>query len=629
MKARGGWLAALLCLPMLLYSLDVAAAERILDYHSEIRIGPDAALTVEETLRVQAEGQQIRHGIYRDFPTRYTTPLGLSRSVGFELLSAERDGQAENSRIQQQGNGLRIYLGRGDELLPPGEHEYRIRYRTTRQLGFFDDHDELYWNVTGNGWIFPIDHASARVSLPASVPAGQLRLAGFTGSQGSRASHLTSRIEDGQHVFFETIRPLAPGEGLTLVLGWPKGLVTPPPENENLLADNRHNLAAIGTVVVVLAYYLLVWTRVGRDPPGGIIAPMYRPPEGLSPASMRYLEQMAYDDKAFAAALVNLAVKGALEIRQQGKHFEIERHSDWQGDLAPGEAALLSALFAEGPNVELEQKNHALLKKARRQHRKRLEQDYNRTAFRSNRKYLWPGILLSIGGMGLSLMLMPGKAMLTPTLVGCYLLGALLLIASNAWRKWKKGASLARQLPGLLMAGVLLYLFRDALVRISEQQGPPAWPVVVSLSALLLINLGFFEWIKAPTPGGRKLMDLIEGFKLYLSVAEADDLMLRGEPEFNSDRYERYLPYALALGVENAWSQRLQQAIEAGLIAADYRPRGLYMDVSDRSFGRAASRFSQQLGSAIASASTAPGSSSGFSGGSSGGGGGGGGGGGW
>ncbi len=620
------WLAAL---PLLLLSLGVAAAERILDYHSEIEIGRDAALVVEETIRVQSEGRQIRHGIYRDFPIRYTTPLGVSHRVGFELLSAERDGRTENSRIEQRGNGLRIYLGRADKMLRPGEHEYRIRYRTTRQLGFFDDHDELYWNVTGNGWTFPIDHASARVTLPAPVPDEQLRLAGFTGPQGSTASHLTSRIEDGQHAFFETTRPLAPHEGLTLVLGWPKGLIEPPTETENFVADNRHNLAAVGTVIAVLAYYLLAWWRVGRDPQSGVIAPLYRPPENLSPASMRYLEQMGYDDKAFAAALVNLAVKGALEIRQQGKRFQLERQSGWKGDLAPGEAVLLSTLFAEGPRVELEQENHALLKKALRRHRKRLERDYNRVAFHSNRKYLWPGILLGIGGMGLTLALMPDPAMLASTLASGVLIAILLLLLADLWRKWKKGLRSFKLLPPLLMAGALIYILRDSIGLIGQQQGPPAWPVVASLLVLLLINLGFFEWIKAPTPGGRKLMDRIEGFKLYLSVAEADDILLRGEPKFDADRYQSYLPYALALGVESAWSQRLQQAIETGLIPPDYRPRGLYMEVGDRGFGRAASRFSQQLGSAIASASTAPGSSSGFSGGSSGGGGGGGGGGGW
>ncbi len=615
-------LLMLLCLPVL-------AAERILDYHSEITIRPDAVLEVEETIRVQAEGQRIRRGIYRDFPTRYTTPLGVTRRVGFELIGAERDGQPEASRIEQRGNGLRIYLGRADRLLEPGEHEYRIRYRSTRQLGFFDDHDELYWNVTGNGWAFPVDHASARVTLPAAFPPDRLRLKGYTGPQGSTESYLTHYIEDERHVVFETTRPLAAHEGLTLVVGWPKGAVTPPGKAESLYADNRHNLVAGGSLLAVLIYYLLVWRRVGRDPERGVIAPLYRPPDGLSPASMRYLTQMGYDRQALTAALVNLAVKGEIEIDKPGKRFVITRLKGSGARLAPGEQALLDSLFAAGTRVELDPQNHALLQKAQRQHRKRLETDYNRVMFNTNRKYLLPGILLSLAGIVASIVLIPDPGMLASTLSSTMMLAIMALLGHSLWRAWKQGKRMTRLLPPLLMLAVVLYVSKDILSALVQQQGAPAWPVVASLIGLLLVNAGFFECIKAPTPGGRKLMDRIEGFRQYLSVAEADDLLLRGEPEFTAERYQEYLPYAIALGVENAWSQRLQQAIAAGLVAANYSPGGLHFSPGDRGFGQAAQQFSQQLGSAIASASSAPGSSSGFSGGSSGGGGGGGGGGGW
>ncbi len=613
---------------LLLLALPALAEERILDFHSEIAIQPDSSLIVEERIRVRAEGQRIRRGIYRDFPTRYSTRLGGSRTVGFELLETLRDGQPEASRIESRGNGLRIYLGRADLFLQPGEYEYRIRYRTTRQLGFFEDHDELYWNVTGNGWAFPIEQASARVELPAEVDPQELKLDGFTGPQGSTERFLTSYIEDGRHVYFETTQPLAPREGLTLVLGWPKGLVAPHSETEAFYADNRHNLVAGGTLLAVLIYYLLAWRRVGRDPESGVIAPLYRPPEGLSPASMRYLTRMGYDNRAFAAALVNLAVKGVLSIDKPGKRFVIRRLQRNPDNPAPGEQALLQALFAEGDSVELGQENHRLLQKAREKHRKRLNADFNKTMFNTNRKYLLPGILLSIAGTGLTLILMPQSA-LAATLTVTVLTVSTLLLGGDLWRKWRQGKPLIKLLPLAAMTVVFLYIFSDAVSALIREQGPPAWPAVASTVALALVNIGFFEWIKAPTPGGRKLLDRIEGFRLYLSVAEGDDLMLRGEPEFNAERFQDYLPYAIALGVENAWSQRLQQAIAAGLVAADYRPRGLHYGIGDRGFGRATQQFSQQLGSAIAAASAAPGSSSGFSGGSSGGGGGGGGGGGW
>jgi hypothetical protein len=179
------------------FTLPAAAAERILDYHSDITVTRNGDLDVTEIIRVQAEGYKIRHGIYRDFPTRYARPvslpsfvpvelrrfigqltgdLGPSREVGFKILGVTRDGQPEPYHTKSLSNGVRIYIGSRSTNVTPGVHTYRIRYRTDRQLGFFKDHDELYWNVTGTGWDFPIDHASATVHLPGGIPAADLQV---------------------------------------------------------------------------------------------------------------------------------------------------------------------------------------------------------------------------------------------------------------------------------------------------------------------------------------------------------------------------------------------------------------------------------------------------------------------
>ena len=106
---------------------------------------------MRETIRVNAEGQNIRRGIYRDFPTTYSATDGRQIVVGFAFQAAARDGVAEKWRVEPRGNGVRIYLGSASVMLDHGEHVYDLVYRTDRQMGFFADHDELYWNVTGNG----------------------------------------------------------------------------------------------------------------------------------------------------------------------------------------------------------------------------------------------------------------------------------------------------------------------------------------------------------------------------------------------------------------------------------------------------------------------------------------------
>ena len=161
------------------------ADERILAFSSDIVVHPDASMTVTETVTVRAEGDQIRRGIFREFPTDYRDRLGNRYRVGFEVLSVRRDGAGEPYHAERLSNGVRVYVGRRDRFLEPGSYTYEITYRTDRQLGYFEDHDELYWNVTGNGWGFPIDRVAATVTLPETVPTESVTVTAYTGLQGS------------------------------------------------------------------------------------------------------------------------------------------------------------------------------------------------------------------------------------------------------------------------------------------------------------------------------------------------------------------------------------------------------------------------------------------------------------
>src|SRR5688572_16713439 len=175
--------AALLALLALLLPQAAVAEERILGFDSHIAIQKDGSLDVTEAIRVRVENIAINHGIYRDFPTRYKAHHGRRVKVEFELVGTWLDGQAEENKVETLGNGVRIRIGSAERTVPPGEHSYTIRYRATRMIGRFEGYDELYWNVTGNGWDFPIDQASATITLPSPARFGQR--AAYTGPQGS------------------------------------------------------------------------------------------------------------------------------------------------------------------------------------------------------------------------------------------------------------------------------------------------------------------------------------------------------------------------------------------------------------------------------------------------------------
>jgi uncharacterized protein (TIGR04222 family) len=560
-------------LGLCLLPLSAGAQERILSFHSDIVVARDGSMAVTETIRVRAEGNQIRRGIFRDFPTDYRDRLGNRYRVDFSMLDAERDGSPDAFRIERIGNGVRVYLGRADYFLPVGEYEYRLRYRTDRQLGFFADHDELYWNATGNGWDFEIVQASASVEIPAGLGDGELGIEAYVGRTGSTEQSYDAELTSERTATVRSLRALAPREGLTLVATWPKGLIAAPTASERavyVLRDNRALLAALVGFAVIFVYLFSVWSVAGRDPRPGVIFPHYAPPEQLSPASVRYLLKMGYDTKAFTAAVISLAVKGYLTIAESGGQYTLKRRPEGVEPLAPGERVVVDALFSGGDELVLEDGNHATMLQAMDAHGKSLKRDYYRSYFVRNSGLALPApFALAITG---AVVVLPGDA--TPLSVA--LLGASLIV------------------------------------------------IVV-----------FFFLMKAPTRLGRRALDQIEGFKQYLELAEKDELNLRNPPEKTPALFEKFLPYALALSVEQAWSEKFATAFERlkATTGQAYQPAWYFGAWDASHVGRSMTSLTTMttsLDTAISSSATPPGSSSGSGGGgSSGGGGGGGGGGGW
>ncbi|MCX6097506.1 MAG: DUF2207 domain-containing protein, partial [Caldiserica bacterium] len=158
-----------------------AEAERILSFDSVVTVHADSTMTVQETIRFVSAGITIQYGLYRDFPTTYENPGRAPVRVAFQVLSLMRDGATEPWHATRQANGTRVYFGSSSVDLELGEHTYVFTYSSDRQLGFFADHDELFWNVTGNGWEYPIEHASCTVILPGTAWQQITGLTAYTG----------------------------------------------------------------------------------------------------------------------------------------------------------------------------------------------------------------------------------------------------------------------------------------------------------------------------------------------------------------------------------------------------------------------------------------------------------------
>lgn len=644
MRLAARFLAVIL---LALAVLPAQAAEEIRSFRSDIALSADGTIRVIETLVVNVEGNQIQRGIFRDIPLRFEDETGRLREVDFDVLSVRRNGRDEPFTEERGPGILRIRIGDANVVLPRTTHTYEITYETNRQIRFFDSHDEFYWNVTGNGWDFPIGEAIANIRLPQGAEAEDVTF--FTGPFGStEQAARAEELDGGNFVRVRATRQLGPREGLTVAVAMPKGSIAPPSAEQLRswwLRDNLAILIAGSGLALVLLYYVWAWARVGRDPPAGTMVPRWTPPDGVSPALANYIEQRGFKGQgwdAFSAAILNLAVKGHVELDQFAGDLTIRRKTNGlANDLPVGEASILGNLPVKDDTLTVDKANGETVQKVGKSFRSAMEREHRNRFYRHNPGYLIIGVLLSVATIAATLVFGGIGEETIFALVGLTIPTIVVgIFAISAGRQFRRARSLASRIAAVIFAAfagftgltVVTGIVATALAVDFEL------PVVVTLAALALVNVLFFFLMGAPTPIGRRLMDEIAGLKHYLSVAEADRMNMQGAPTMSPRHFETLLPYAVALGVEKPWSRAfdawLATAAAAGAAAYAGPPWYHGNTFSPGSIGTSLGGMAGSLSNSFTASLPAPkSSSSGFSGGGgggfSGGGGGGGGGGGW
>ncbi|TAL18948.1 DUF2207 domain-containing protein [Patescibacteria group bacterium] len=273
---------------------EVPLVEQISDFDAAIAVNPDATIEVTEKITVYFPAP--RHGIDREIPVRYRARFGNRQTIRLTVESVtDQNGSPLPYALSRLGGDLRIRIGDPNRTVA-GEQVYRITYRVARVLLFFSDHDELYWNVTGNRWRLPLSRAEAAVTLPVGVPAAAVSSSCYTGSYGSTAQDCAKSAADGFYQF------TSDGE-LTIAIGWPKGFVRAPTKAErarDFLLDN----AALAVPVLVFIILFRLWWRRGRDPKIKTIMAEYEPPDELGPAVLSGLVRERVGSGAISAVRI-------------------------------------------------------------------------------------------------------------------------------------------------------------------------------------------------------------------------------------------------------------------------------------------------------------------------------------
>jgi len=494
--------AALLTAMVIAFAAPAASRElKIQKFSAEIFVQPDSALNVTETIEANFIGSW--HGLYRSIPVEYVTPQGFNYSL-FVRFDGATDASGQPLKVESSRDRhylkWKIYVDDANDAV----RTIVLHYRVTNGLKYFEDHDELYWNVTGDEWDVPIENASAQILLPPRVTG--IRALVFTGANGSRAQNADVVTSDNS-MNVSMMRPLAFHEGLTVVVGWDKGFVTEAPNSELVNQFLESNWPIFFPVPVFLFMFWLWYTR-GRDPRVGPVAVQYAPPEGMTPAEAGALVDDEAAMRDITATIVDLAVRGYLTIEEkESQHmmglysnkeyvFHINKKpAEWKG-LKSHELLLLAGIFENGvvPDVELSSLQNEFYKKL-------------------------PGIKNSIFDA----------------------------LMERGYFQHRPDFVRSSFMVGGAVVGVMLFLIGNAL---SQKMGMAQAPFLIAavISAAIIVGFGWF--MPARTVEGAKALAGVLGFEDFLTHVEADRMdRISQTPE----TFEKFLPFAMALGVEKKW----------------------------------------------------------------------------
>lgn len=545
-----------------------AEAEVIKSFDVVAELKANRELTITENIRYDF-GTTERHGIFRLLPDRYER-MGAAYRLRLQVLEAEQDGQPVKMEVSRWGSEVNIRLGDEDETLT-GEHTYTIRYRTNRAINDFPNEDEreLYWNITGNGWNVPVESASWRLDGPVAAT----KTVCYVGPLGSTLQDCKISTK-GKTVAVSASRQLYPGDGLTVAIRFPEQSIvalTLWDQVRNFLSDNIW--AGLPLLTFIIMYS--IWRVKGRDPKGrGSVIARYEEPRALKPAQMVALQNEHVSPRAITATLLDLARRGYLKLRWEGDpagsgwfkakpKFTLVKIKDADAQLLPFEAELFNKLFEDTEEVDAKEPNAGFS-----------------TAIQKSRDLIFDHLKKS--------KLYANSPVKTRAL-------------------W-------------IMAATLLAVFSPFLLVF--------YGVLALVFGLLSASVvAFFGWFMPRVSyEGAIVREEVEGFKLFLSVTEKDRLNFHNAPSKRPEQFERFLPAAIAFGVEKQWAEHFKDI--------QMQPPA-YMEGSSSAWSSLAfvhavgSLHTQSANSMYQSPSSAGSGGSGFSGGGSGGGFGGGGGGSW
>ena len=575
--------------PQVTSSLESAPYESIPRFHSTIKVNTDNSIDVTEHIKYTT-GPASHHGIYRDiYP--YSSQ---NRKMSIEDISVTGEngelGGPYQYTVSNVGKYVRIKIGDPNETFL-GQKTYIVRYRATNAIAQYDDedHDEIYWNVTGNTWGFPILYAEATVSVPEGVQPKQSSC--YYGPEGSKTQCAVDSVVTGTNVvtYFKNSNLLRPGDQVTVAVGFPKGVVTPysaTDEASNFFARYWKLMLAILLPILTFILSYRNWYAKGRDDrPTSTIIPQYDVPDGLNPLEAIAIIKEKVPNDAFSAEIVYLATQGYIRIVEtenkmlgliKQKSYNLLRLTEDTNKLKESDRKLIEALFSGSSSVALSDlKDHFYM-------------HISKIGNSAKLNLVNDGYYKTFGKITDAISLNPTGRVAISYGIRFVIYIAIIIMGSNFLKSF--------------LEGNFLY-------------------IGIGIGLSIVVYSIFYQLAPAKTDKGVGAKEHLLGLKEYLQIAEKDRLEFHNAPEKKPEVFEKLLPYAMVLGVADIWAKEFEGIYTA---APSWYSGPYGSNFNALILANSLSNFSTVAASSLTSSPRSSGSGGGgFSGGGGGGGGGG------
>ena len=607
--------------------------ERIISFHSDIIVNQKGGIQVSEHIKVYATGNTIKRGIFRTLPeTRNLNDR--EQKVRYSDISITKNGEQEDFHEKTNNGNLVLYVGKKNVFLTPAVYDYVINYTAENQIGFFPKYDEFYWNVNGLAWDFNTEQISANIKLPDGAKI--LQNSCYTGKYGEKGEDCSfEKISDNEISF--SAKDFAMNEGLTVAVGFAKGLILPPPPPTFL---EKYGILITGTLFLagLFFFFFRSWDKYGRDSQSPTIYPQFNPPNNLSPASFGYLKNERFGTNLVTAAVVDLAIKGFIKITESEeskflglsnqKKYTLTKLKSSDKILPAEEQEILERLFSESEDsITLDDTYDSNVESMVKQVDGSLS--YAHDAFlrigNNQKKLIFPILALTVlysVGLLISYLLNPesGNILLGGVI---YVILLVVFFLNQYFGNFLTYAKAFWIIP-LILFSIAVFILNSVYKSTYLQNFNFSYLLLMVGFAGMMI---YSFLIRKPTPEKLEQKSLIDGFEMYLSAAEKQLMKFHNPPEMTPEIFEKYLPFAMVLGVDEIWGKKFESMLQN--MGTPYQ-NSWYIGGSFQNM-LFISAFSSSMTSSLSTAATPPSSSGSGSGGGgfSGGGGGGGGGGGW